>query len=44
MEKLDKKELYELKEVLLGALEIADRYNVKLGPLCDSCKHNTILF
>lgn len=33
-----------MKEVLLGALEIADRYNVKLGPLCDSCKHNTLLF
>lgn len=33
-----------MKEVLLGAIEICNRYDVKLGPLCDSCRHNTIFY
>ncbi len=33
-----------MKEVLIGAKAIAKKYNVKLGPLCDSCKHNTIFY
>ena len=33
-----------MKEVLLKSKEIADKYNVELGPICDSCKHNTIHF
>lgn len=33
-----------MNEVMLGALAIAERYGVKLGPLCNSCKHNTIFY
>lgn len=33
-----------MREVLIKSKEIADKYNVELGPLCDSCKHNTIHF
>lgn len=33
-----------MKEVLLKSKEIADKYNIELGPLCASCKHNTIHF
>lgn len=33
-----------MREVLLSAKEIADKYNMELGPKCDSCKHNTIHF
>lgn len=33
-----------MKEVLLRSKEIADQYHVELGPICDSCKHNTIHF
>ena len=33
-----------MKEVLLKSKIIADKYNVELGPLCKSCKHNTISF
>ncbi len=33
-----------MKEVLLKSKEIVDKYHVELGPICDSCKHNTIHF
>lgn len=33
-----------MKDVLLKSKEIVDKYNVELGPICDSCKHNTIHF
>ena len=33
-----------MKEVLLKSKVIADKYNVELGPICNSCKHNTINF
>ena len=32
------------KEVLLQSKKITDKYNVELGPKCNSCKHNTINF
>lgn len=33
-----------MKEVLIKSKEIADKYNIELGPICDLCKHNTIHF
>lgn len=33
-----------MKEVLIKSSLIAKKYNLELGPLCDSCKHNTIHF
>lgn len=33
-----------MKEVLLKSKEIVDKYNIELGPKCDSCRHNTIHF
>ncbi len=33
-----------MKEVLLKSKEIVDKYNLELGPKCNSCKHNTISF
>ncbi len=33
-----------MKEVLLKSKQIADKYNIELGPTCDFCKHNTIHF
>ena len=31
-----------MKEVLNKSREIIDEYNIELGPLCNSCRHNTI--
>lgn len=31
-----------MKEVLLKSMDIVNKYGVQLGPLCNSCKHNTI--
>lgn len=33
-----------MKEVLIKAKKIADKYNMELGPICDPCKNNTIHF
>jgi len=33
-----------MKEVLIKAKEITDKNKIELGPICDSCKHNTIHF
>lgn len=33
-----------MKEVLNKARDIVERYDVKLGPSCISCRHNTIHF
>lgn len=33
-----------MKEVLLKSKEIVDKKMLELGPVCDSCKHNTIHF
>ncbi len=33
-----------MKEILIRSKEITDKYEIELGPLCDSCKHNTINF
>ncbi len=33
-----------MKKVLIGSQEIVDRYHIELGPVCVSCKHNTIHF
>lgn len=33
-----------MREVLLGSQKIVEKYNTELGPLCKSCKHNTIHF
>lgn len=33
-----------MREVLIKAKEITDKNKVALGPICDSCKHNTIHF
>lgn len=31
-----------MREVLNKSREIIDEYNIELGPLCNSCRHNTI--
>lgn len=33
-----------MKEILIKSKEITDKNKIKLGPICDSCKHNTIHF
>lgn len=33
-----------LEEVYLRALEVCEKYNVKLGPQCIPCQHNTLTF
>lgn len=33
-----------MKEVLIKTREITEKYNIDLGPSCQSCRHNTIHF
>lgn len=33
-----------MREILIKSKEITDKNNIELGPICDSCKHNTIHF
>ncbi len=33
-----------MKEMLVKAKKITDKYDIELGPICDCCKHNTIHF
>jgi hypothetical protein len=34
----------DLKKIYIEALEITDKYKVKLGPRCIPCQHNTLTF